>query len=105
MAHDLVIRGGFIVDGTGAPGQSGDLAVSDGRIAEVGTVSGRGAREVDARRPRRGARLHRSAHALRRPAHLGPERLVHVVARRDDHRDRQLRLHAWRPAAPRIGSP
>jgi len=48
MAHDLVIRGGFIVDGTGAPGRHGDLAVSGGRIAEVGTVSGRGAREVDA---------------------------------------------------------
>ncbi len=48
MAHDLVIRGGFIVDGTGAPGQRGDLAVSGGRVAEVGQVSGRGAREVDA---------------------------------------------------------
>ena len=49
MAHDLVIRGGFIVDGTGAPGRTGDLSVSGGRIAEVGTVSGRGTREVDAR--------------------------------------------------------
>ena len=48
MAHDLVIRGGFIVDGTGEPGRTGDLADSGGRIAEVGTVSGRGAREVDA---------------------------------------------------------
>jgi N-acyl-D-amino-acid deacylase len=49
MAHDLVIRGGFIVDGTGAPGRTGDIAVSGGRIAEVGTVTGRGTREVDAR--------------------------------------------------------
>jgi N-acyl-D-aspartate/D-glutamate deacylase len=48
MAHDLVIRGGFIVDGTGAPGQRGDVAVSGGRIAEVGSVSERGMREVDA---------------------------------------------------------
>jgi len=48
MAHDLVIRGGLIVDGTGAPGYPGDLAVSAGRITEVGTVSGRGAREIDA---------------------------------------------------------
>ncbi len=36
MAPDLVIRGGFIVDGTGAPGRTGDLAVSGGRIAAVG---------------------------------------------------------------------
>lgn len=49
MAHDLVIRGGLIVDGTGAPGRVGDLAVSGGRIAEVGAVSERGAREIDAR--------------------------------------------------------
>jgi N-acyl-D-aspartate/D-glutamate deacylase len=49
MAHDLVIRGGLIVDGTGAPGRTGDLAVTGGRIAEVGAVSGRGTREVDAR--------------------------------------------------------
>jgi N-acyl-D-aspartate/D-glutamate deacylase len=48
MAHDLVIRGGLIVDGTGSPGRVGDVAVPGGRIAEVGAVSGRGAREVDA---------------------------------------------------------
>ena len=48
MTHDLVIRGGLIVDGTGAPGRTGDLAVAGGRIAEVGAVSKRGAREVDA---------------------------------------------------------
>jgi N-acyl-D-aspartate/D-glutamate deacylase len=47
MAHDIVIRGGFLVDGTGAPGRTGGLAISGGRIAEVGTVSGRGAREID----------------------------------------------------------
>ena len=47
-AHDLVIRGGFVVDGTGAPGRQGDLAIAGGRIAEVGAVSGRGAREIDA---------------------------------------------------------
>ena len=46
MAHDLVIRGGYLVDGTGAPGYPGDLAVAGGRITEVGAVSGRGAREI-----------------------------------------------------------
>lgn len=45
--HDLVIRGGTIVDGTGAPSFSGDLGISDGRVAEVGKV-GAGRREIDA---------------------------------------------------------
>jgi N-acyl-D-aspartate/D-glutamate deacylase len=46
--HDLVIRGGTVVDGTGAPARTADVAVTDGRIAEVGEVDGRGRREIDA---------------------------------------------------------
>jgi N-acyl-D-aspartate/D-glutamate deacylase len=45
---DLVVRGGTLVDGTGAPGRRADVAVSGGRIAEVGRIDGRGAREIDA---------------------------------------------------------
>jgi N-acyl-D-aspartate/D-glutamate deacylase len=45
---DLVVRGGTLVDGTGAPGRRADVAVSGGRITEVGHIDGRGAREVDA---------------------------------------------------------
>jgi N-acyl-D-aspartate/D-glutamate deacylase len=48
-AHDLVFRQALLVDGSGAPPREGDLAVSDGLIAAVGTVSGRGAEEIDAR--------------------------------------------------------
>ena len=36
MAHDVVIRGGTIVDGTGADRFAGDVAIDDGRIAAVG---------------------------------------------------------------------
>ena len=47
--HDLVIRGGTIVDGTGEPAREGDLAIDDGRIASVGERAGRARRELDAR--------------------------------------------------------
>jgi N-acyl-D-aspartate/D-glutamate deacylase len=46
--HDLVIRGGTVVDGTGAPARTADVAVRDGTIAEVGHVAGAGRREIDA---------------------------------------------------------
>ncbi|HZQ86230.1 MAG TPA: amidohydrolase family protein [Acidimicrobiales bacterium] len=48
MTADLVVRGGTVVDGTGAPARRADVAVTGGRIVEVGTVEGRGRREVDA---------------------------------------------------------
>jgi N-acyl-D-aspartate/D-glutamate deacylase len=47
--HDLVIRRGLIVDGTGAERFEGDLAIDGNRISAVGTVSGTGRREVDAK--------------------------------------------------------
>jgi N-acyl-D-aspartate/D-glutamate deacylase len=43
-----VIHGVLIFDGTGAPVRCGDVAVQGGRLADVGTVAGRGAREIDA---------------------------------------------------------
>ena len=47
--YDLVLRGGTVVDGTGAPPFVGDVAVSGGRIAEVGTDLAQGREEIDAR--------------------------------------------------------
>lgn len=44
--HDLVVRGGMIVDGTGAPRFLGDVAIDDGVISTVGTVTGKGARKL-----------------------------------------------------------
>ncbi|QEN12442.1 N-acyl-D-amino-acid deacylase family protein [Mycolicibacterium sp. ELW1] len=48
MSYDLVIRNGTIVDGLGGEPYPGDVAVSDGVIAAVGTVPEKGEREIDA---------------------------------------------------------
>jgi N-acyl-D-aspartate/D-glutamate deacylase len=45
---DRIIRGGTIVDGTGAPAFTGDVAISDGKIAAVGKVSGAAHEVIDA---------------------------------------------------------
>ena len=46
---DLVIRSGTVFDGTGTEPREADVAISSGRIVEVGKVSGNGAEELDAR--------------------------------------------------------
>ena len=45
---DIIIRGGTIVDGTGAPSFVGDVAISKGRIVEVGRVEGEAREVIDA---------------------------------------------------------
>ncbi|HEU5273632.1 MAG TPA: amidohydrolase family protein [Xanthobacteraceae bacterium] len=46
--HDIVIRGGTIVDGTGKSAYTGDVAIAGERIAAVGGKQGPGRREIDA---------------------------------------------------------
>lgn len=46
--YDLVIRRARLVDGTGAPATTGDLAVKAGRIVALGQFSGAGRTEIDA---------------------------------------------------------
>jgi N-acyl-D-amino-acid deacylase len=46
--YDIVVRGGLVVDGTGAPGVRGDVAIVGDRIAAVGKVDGSGREEIDA---------------------------------------------------------
>jgi N-acyl-D-amino-acid deacylase len=46
--HDVVIRSGKIIDGTGRPGFTGDVAVDGGLITVVGGKAGAGRREIDA---------------------------------------------------------
>ena len=45
---DLLITGGDILDGTGAPAYRADLGVKDGRIAAIGTDLGQAAETLDA---------------------------------------------------------
>ncbi len=45
---DLLIRGGTLVDGSGAPARRGDLGIRGGRIAALGEVRGNGARTIEA---------------------------------------------------------
>ncbi len=40
MHCDLLIKDGFLVDGSGMPGYYGDLAVADGKIVAMGKVDG-----------------------------------------------------------------
>jgi len=47
-SHDLIIRGGHMVDGTGAPARTADVAVTNGIVTEVGQVEGTAARTLDA---------------------------------------------------------
>src|SRR5450756_72648 len=46
--HDIVIRNGKVVDGTGAPPVRADIAIEGDRITKVGAVPDRGKREIDA---------------------------------------------------------
>jgi N-acyl-D-aspartate/D-glutamate deacylase len=47
-SYDLIVRGGTVVDGTGAAPRTADVAVRDGIVVEVGRVEGAGARVIDA---------------------------------------------------------
>ena len=48
MACDLVIRNGLVVDGTGQPPRRADVAITGGRIAEIGEIADHAARVIDA---------------------------------------------------------
>jgi N-acyl-D-amino-acid deacylase len=48
--HDIVVRGGTVFDGTGAPGVEHDVAISNGRVTEIAaSITGRSRAEIDAR--------------------------------------------------------
>ena len=68
-AYDVVLRGGVIIDGTGRPRFSGDVAVSGDRIARVARrIREQGRREIDCRGhvDRKSTRLNSSHRRLSR---------------------------------------
>ncbi|MBV9827734.1 MAG: D-aminoacylase [Alphaproteobacteria bacterium] len=49
MTWDILIRGGFVIDGSGGPARPADVAIAGGRIAELGPgLSGEALRVIDA---------------------------------------------------------
>jgi len=48
MAYDLLIKNGLIVDGSGMPAFRGDVGVRNGKIAEIGKLSGPAGKTIDA---------------------------------------------------------
>src|SRR6478609_7474630 len=47
--YDVIIRNGHVVDGTGSPWYTADVAVKDGRIAAIGRLTdAKAARTIDA---------------------------------------------------------
>ena len=48
MEYDLKVAGGFIVDGTGAPGYAGDVGVRDGKVVALGSAPGEARSVIDA---------------------------------------------------------
>src|SRR6516225_1829004 len=49
MEYDVLIRGGLLIDGSGAEGRSSDLAIRAGQIAAIGTdLTGEAAKIIDA---------------------------------------------------------
>ena len=48
MAYDLLIKNGLIVDGSGMPAFRGDVGIKNGKIVEIGKLSGAAGRTIDA---------------------------------------------------------
>ena len=46
--YDVIIRGGRVIDGTGAPPVDADIAIAGDRIVQIGPVRGTGAKTIDA---------------------------------------------------------
>ncbi len=93
MAYDLVIKNGWVVDGSGSPRYRADVGVTNGRIEAIGRIRESAREVVDAEGQRGLAGLRRRPHPHGRPGVLGSARHLLVLARRHQRGDGQLRLH------------
>src|SRR6476661_1254642 len=48
MALDLLVKNGLVIDGTGSPARHADVAVSAGKIVDIGKLNGTAKRTIDA---------------------------------------------------------
>ncbi len=48
MTYDTLIKNGTVIDGTGAPARRADVGITDGRIVDVGALSGGSRKTIDA---------------------------------------------------------
>jgi len=48
MEHDLVIRNGVVIDGSGSPGYRADIGITGDRITKIGAIGSKGREEIDA---------------------------------------------------------
>ena len=47
MQHDLIIKNGNVIDGTGSDSFSADIAIKDGIITEIGQIDGEASEIID----------------------------------------------------------
>ena len=82
MSHDLIIRNGTVVDGSGQSRFSGDIAIDDGLISRIGNISESAYEEIDAT-DKIVPGVRRRAHAHGRAGLLGAVRHLLVLPRCD----------------------